>query len=66
MREQPKETGEACDKCGQPMVVKRSRWGKEFLACSGYPACKNARDIGKPASEEPKTEESEATADETA
>ncbi len=32
-------TGEACPKCGQPMVVKTSRYGK-FMACSGYPECK--------------------------
>jgi DNA topoisomerase-1 len=29
-----------CDKCGRPMVVKQGRYGK-FLACSGYPECKN-------------------------
>ncbi len=31
-----------CDKCGRPMVVKRGRYG-EFLACSGYPECRNTR-----------------------
>ncbi len=35
---------EVCDKCGKPMVVKRSRFGK-FLACSGYPSCKNTKKI---------------------
>lgn len=29
---------EVCDKCGRPMVRKRSRFG-EFLGCSGYPEC---------------------------
>ncbi len=29
-----------CDKCGKPMVIKRGRYGK-FIACSGYPECKN-------------------------
>lgn len=29
-----------CDKCGKPMVVKFGRYGK-FIACSGYPECKN-------------------------
>lgn len=29
-----------CDKCGKPMVVKYGRFGK-FIACSGYPDCKN-------------------------
>lgn len=33
---------EKCDKCGRPMVVKYGRYGK-FLACSGYPECKNTK-----------------------
>ena len=38
-----KEQGaEKCDICGRPMVVKRGPYG-EFLACSGYPECKNTR-----------------------
>ncbi|MFH1489717.1 MAG: type I DNA topoisomerase, partial [Pseudomonadota bacterium] len=31
-----------CEKCGMPMVVKNGRYGA-FLACSGYPECKNTR-----------------------
>ncbi len=31
-----------CDKCGRNMVVKMSKYGK-FLACPGYPECRNAR-----------------------
>jgi DNA topoisomerase-1 len=31
-------TDQVCDKCGKPMVLKRSRFG-EFLGCSGYPDC---------------------------
>ena len=31
-----------CDKCGLPMVVKFSRFGK-FIGCSGYPECKNIK-----------------------
>ena len=38
------KTKEACDKCGQPMVIKWGRNGR-FLACSGYPECKNTRPI---------------------
>lgn len=34
------QTDIICDKCGRNMVVKVSRYGK-FLACSGYPECKN-------------------------
>lgn len=37
-------SGELCDKCGSPMVVKRGRFGN-FLACSGYPKCKNTKPI---------------------
>jgi DNA topoisomerase-1 len=33
------KTGEACPKCGKPLVVKTGRFGK-FVACSGFPACK--------------------------
>ncbi len=31
-----------CEKCGKPMVIKWGRNG-QFLACSGYPECKNAK-----------------------
>jgi DNA topoisomerase-1 len=33
-----------CDKCGKPMVIKTGRYG-EFLSCTGYPACKNAKPV---------------------
>ena len=33
-----------CDKCGRMMVVKMGRYGK-FLACPGYPECKNVKSI---------------------
>ncbi len=33
-----------CDKCGRMMVVKSGRFGK-FLACPGYPACKNTKPL---------------------
>ena len=54
-----KETGEAaepvepvvseeiCGKCGSPMLIKDGRFGK-YLACSGYPACKNIQPLVKP------------------
>jgi len=38
------KTDEVCDKCGKPMVIKWGRYGK-FLACSGYPDCKNTRQL---------------------
>lgn len=34
-----------CEKCGRPMVQKRGRFGA-FLACSGYPDCRNTRPLG--------------------
>ena len=37
-------TDEICDKCGKPMVIKNGRFGR-FLACSGYPECKNTKKI---------------------
>ena len=33
-----------CDKCGEPMIIKKGRYGP-FLACSAYPKCKNNRPI---------------------
>ena len=33
-----------CEKCGQPMVIKQGRYGK-FMACSGYPECKNTYSV---------------------
>ncbi|MDR0548148.1 MAG: type I DNA topoisomerase, partial [Deltaproteobacteria bacterium] len=33
-----------CEKCGQPMVTKKSRYGA-FLACSGYPKCHNTKPL---------------------
>ena len=33
-----------CEKCGRMMVIKKGRFGK-FLACPGYPECKNAKPL---------------------
>ena len=38
------ESDVVCDKCGRKMVVKSSRFGK-FLACPGYPECKNTKPV---------------------
>ncbi len=35
-------TGEVCELCGAPMVIKTGRYGK-FIACSNYPKCKNTK-----------------------
>ena len=37
-------TDEICEQCGRPMVIKLGRFGK-FLACSGFPDCRNARPL---------------------
>lgn len=41
-----KPTGEMCELCGKPMVIKAGRYG-DFIACSGYPECKNTKPIVK-------------------
>lgn len=35
-----------CEKCGRPFKIGRGRWGK-FLACTGYPDCKNIKKLEK-------------------
>ncbi|MBF0336192.1 MAG: type I DNA topoisomerase [Nitrospirae bacterium] len=56
IKPEDKPTEIDCDKCGKPMVM---RWGKHgrFLACSGYPECKNARPLDSPAGDVVNTEE---------
>jgi len=38
------ETGEKCEKCGKAMVIRYGRFGR-FVACSGFPECKNTKDL---------------------
>lgn len=40
------ETDEVCEQCGRKMVIKHGRFGR-FLACPGYPECKNTRPLLK-------------------
>jgi DNA topoisomerase-1 len=41
----PEETSDViCEKCGRNMVIKMGRYGK-FLACPGFPECKNTKPI---------------------
>ncbi len=52
------DSGIKCEKCGKEMLIKHSKKG-EFLACSGYPKCKNAKSFsrdteGKISIDEPK------------
>ena len=37
-------TDEICEKCGRPMVIKLGKYGR-FLACTGFPECRNARPL---------------------
>jgi DNA topoisomerase-1 len=41
---QSEATDKVCALCGKPMVVKRGRYG-DFLACTGYPECKNTQSL---------------------
>jgi len=41
-KEEP--TDQTCSKCGKPMVIKWGRYGR-FMACSGYPDCKNTQEL---------------------
>lgn len=43
-KKQVEETDEICEKCGSKMIIKWGRFGK-FIACSGYPECKNTKQI---------------------
>ncbi len=43
-KESSEQGHEPCEKCGREMVLKKGRYG-EFLACSGYPECKNTRKL---------------------
>ncbi len=47
--EKPPEevSDQKCEKCGSDMIIKNGRNGK-FLACSGYPKCKNTKSLEEP------------------
>lgn len=40
-------TEHECPECGKPMALKTSRWGSQFLGCSGYPECKSTKPLTK-------------------
>jgi len=46
VKAEEQKTDEVCEKCGKGMVIK---WGRNghFLACSGYPECKNTKEYRK-------------------
>lgn len=37
-------SGEICEKCGKEMVIREGRFGR-YLACQGYPSCKNTKPL---------------------
>lgn len=41
---EPEKTDQKCEKCGRDMVVRQGRFGR-FIACSGYPECKNTKPL---------------------
>jgi DNA topoisomerase I len=45
-RPEPKDAGVGCNKCGRPMLIRVGPRG-EFLACSGFPKCRNAMNLDK-------------------
>lgn len=47
------KTDKICEKCGEPMIVKMGRYGK-FLACTGFPACRETKPLGDKKSALPK------------
>jgi DNA topoisomerase I len=49
------EIGEACDKCGSPMLLRVGKFGP-FIACSAYPECTNTREVEH---QEPESESGE-------
>jgi DNA topoisomerase-1 len=44
VKKEVEETDEICEQCQRPMVIRWGRFGR-FLACSGYPDCKNTREL---------------------
>ncbi len=54
------KTEVVCEKCGKPMVIKQGRYGK-FLSCSGYPKCRNLKNIEKKENGEIQIKEEEKT-----
>ncbi len=61
---QPEVSDINCDKCGKPMVIRQSRYGK-FYGCSGYPGCKNIKRMNKELSKEKEPEDDSLDSDNT-
>ena len=44
VKREPIPTSEVCEKCGSMMVIRTGRYGK-FMACSGFPKCRNVKSL---------------------
>ena len=53
------ESDVVCPKCGKKMIVRTSRFGTQFLGCSGYPECKTMMPLNKDGSAAPVDEKCE-------
>lgn len=60
VRKEVEETNEVCEKCQRPMVIRWGRFGR-FMACSGYPECKNTRELSADPAQAPATPSVEVT-----
>jgi DNA topoisomerase-1 len=45
------DSGKICPNCGKPLIIRTSRWGTQFLGCSGYPECKTMMPLNADTSE---------------
>ena len=53
------ESDVICPNCGKKMIVRTSRFGTQFLGCSGYPECKTMLPLNKDGTAAPVEEKSE-------
>lgn len=53
------ESDVVCPKCGKKMIVRTSRFGTQFLGCSGYPECKTMMPLNKDGTAAPVEEKSD-------
>ena len=53
------ESDKVCPNCGKPMLLRTSRFGTQFLGCSGYPDCKTIIPLDKNGQELPEPEMTE-------
>lgn len=54
---------QVCPDCGKPMSLKTSRWGSQFLGCTGYPECKHTQPLSKDQKALPKDQPSDEKCD---